>query len=85
MGAKRIFRGHGKRRRLVEVTDTLVYVPLLKTTEMLLKDEGIYTEVFYLRNNNFYSTYSNSHLRLKAVINVPYQEICLIIVTEQLF
>ena len=48
LGAQRIFRGHGRKRRLVEVTDTLVYVPLLKTIEMLFKDEGIYTEVHIL-------------------------------------
>ncbi|XP_065893395.1 uncharacterized protein [Dysidea avara] len=45
MGTRRIHRGHGRKRRLKEVTDTLVYVPLLKTLQMLLKDEGIYTEV----------------------------------------
>lgn len=48
MGTKRIFRGHGRRHRLVELTDILVYVPLLKTIETLLKDEGIYTEVCHL-------------------------------------
>ena len=47
LGTRRIYRGHGRKRRLVKVTDTLVYVPLLQTIETLLKDEGIYTEVCY--------------------------------------
>lgn len=54
IGGKKVFRGHGKKHHLVEVTDTLVYVPLLKTIEMLLKDEGIYTEVFqYFSQHTF--------------------------------
>ena len=47
LGTKRIYHGHGRKRRLVKVTDTLVYVPLLQTIEILLKDEGIYTKVCY--------------------------------------
>jgi len=45
MGTRRIYRGRGRKRRLKEVTDTMVYVPLLKTLQILLQDEGIYTEV----------------------------------------
>jgi len=45
LGTRRIFRGHGRRRRLTEITETLVYVPLLQTLQSLLKDEEIYTEV----------------------------------------
>jgi len=45
LGTTRIHRGHGRKRRLVGVADTLVYVPLLKTIETMLMDEGIYTEV----------------------------------------
>lgn len=45
LGTTRIHRGHGRKRRLVGVADTLVYVPLLKTIETMLMDEGICTEV----------------------------------------
>jgi len=45
MGTRRIYRGHGRKRRLKDITDTMVYVPLLKTLQILLQDEGIYTEV----------------------------------------
>jgi len=40
-----MYRGHGRRRRLVEIVDTMVYIPLLKSIESLLKDEEIYAEV----------------------------------------
>ena len=46
MGTRRIYRGHGRKRCQKKITDTLVYVPLLKTIQVLLKDEGIYTEVW---------------------------------------
>jgi len=45
VGTRRVLHSRGRKRHLVQVTDTLVYVPLLKTLEMLLKDEGVYTEV----------------------------------------
>lgn len=45
MGTRRVYRGHGRKRRLRDITDTMVYVPLLKTLKILLQDEGIYTEV----------------------------------------
>lgn len=45
LGVRRIHRGHGRKRRLIEIADTLVYVPLLESLQTLLKDEGIYTEV----------------------------------------
>lgn len=70
LGAKWMSRGHGRKRRLVQVTDTLVYVPLLKTIETLLKDEGIFTEVFLFFNLLHF--YLCVFLRSKMVINVPY-------------
>ena len=45
LGTRRIFQGHGRHRRLTEITETLVYVPLLQTLQSLLKNEEIYTEV----------------------------------------
>ena len=40
-----IYRGRGRKRRHVQINDTMVYVPLLQTLQSMLKDEGIYTEV----------------------------------------
>jgi len=45
LGTRRIRRGYGRKRRLLEVGDTLVYISLLKTIEIMLMDEGICTEV----------------------------------------
>ena len=37
LGTKRIYHGHGRKRHLVEVPDTLVYVPLLRPLRCYLK------------------------------------------------
>jgi len=45
LGTRRIRRGFGRKRRFVEVKDVFAYISLLKTLQVLLKDEGIYSEV----------------------------------------
>jgi len=46
--SRRIRRGFGKKLRFVEVKDVFVYIPLLKTLQVLLKDEGIHSEVIMM-------------------------------------
>lgn len=45
LGTRRVQKGHGRKRRLVEKEDTLVYVPILKTLQVILNDDGILAEV----------------------------------------
>ena len=40
-------KGHGRRRRLIEKEEELVYVPLLGTLQTLLKNNEILGEVNY--------------------------------------
>ena len=48
LGTRRVHQGHGRKRRLIEKQDVMVYVPILKTLEVLLNDEGILAEVRHL-------------------------------------
>lgn len=45
LGTKLILKGHGRKRRLVQKEEQLVYVPLLDTLQMLLKNDEILGEV----------------------------------------
>lgn len=40
-------RGHGRRRRIVQKDQNMVYVPILETLQSLLMDDAILGEVCY--------------------------------------
>ena len=45
LGVQRKPSGRGSKRRLIKKEECFAYVPLLKTLEILLKDDGIMAEV----------------------------------------
>ena len=48
LGTKLKAQGYGSKRRLVEKEEIMVYVPILKTLEVLLNDSAILAEVRFL-------------------------------------
>jgi len=57
LGTRCTRRGHGRKRRSTQVKESMIYVPLLKTLEVLLMDEGIYTEVTCVQMNMHVHTF----------------------------
>ena len=45
LGTRLTYRGHGRKRQLVQKRDDFVYVPLLKTLRAMLKNDDILQEV----------------------------------------
>lgn len=45
LGEVRKRRGTGRKSRIVTVQETMIYVPILKTLEVLLNNETVLTEV----------------------------------------
>lgn len=45
LGSQRKAKGSGSKRRVVEVDDVMMYIPILSTLELLLQNETIVSEV----------------------------------------
>ncbi len=49
LGEKRVWKGRGQKRQCVEVCDTFMYIPLLKTIQVLLQNSSVVAQVCMLK------------------------------------
>lgn len=47
LGEKHTWKGTGRKRKCIKAQDTMMYVPLLDTIQILLKNKAIVTQVYY--------------------------------------
>lgn len=45
LGTRRKWKGHGRKRRYQEIDETMMYIPLQKTLQVLLEDKTVLKEV----------------------------------------